>query len=166
MERLRRVDGAYGLDENWIRSVGASVIAQETIGRIDEDQALRFVEVCGIAGVRTLIGVANDDLVPGAKLVPAMSVKPTVKDIVAFDRWFVGGNALLYHPDSSLTWLGTNNDFAIFAGRSGLLSRYEPALSASIDQFRDFATTHLEVLRPTALRALDLYERFRPGASF
>lgn len=162
-ERLRRVDGAVGLDEGWVVASGAAVIAVETVGRIDDDQAPRFAAACRQAGIDVLIGVANDSVFGPVTLIPGIRVETTAQGLQRFDRFFIGGDAVLMHMNSSLTWLGTANDFAIVAGPADLLLTFEPRPSRALGEFREFATTQMDMLRPSALRALELFERYAPG---
>lgn len=158
-----RIEGSYDLEIDWIQQVDACVVAEETAGRVDPDQAIRLEKACRQAGISRLIGMANDP--PFVALGEAIySVRPTTVSLGKFDLEMAGVNAVLFDPMSSVTLLATVDDYSLLAGPREFVLTYQPAEDEALERFREFAKGQVSELRPAALRALSMFQRFRPAS--
>ena len=138
-----------------------TLIAFEVSQRVDEDVAASLVRAARRCGIDHFFGVVNDDHFVKPESM-AFTVALTVEDLEKFSQELVGLNAVLVHPGSPVFLLATVDDYSVLAASSSFITEYEPDPRHAIEEFRGHAMTQDPALRPVALRALDLFERYGP----
>ncbi|MGO4534839.1 hypothetical protein [Leifsonia sp. 2MCAF36] len=147
------------MSEAWVANHGCRVVAQESARLIDEDDAVRLERAAKECGVSRLLAVVNDDhFIDPTELV--FSVKPTVAELMECNVALVGLNAVLFSERASVGLVATVDDFSVLAAPPQFARIFEPDPSNALSEFRAFAMTQPRELRPAAVRALRLFEKY------